>query len=97
MKQKLAGTLFVSMIGLSAMAIAQTPSNPPTTPPPSIDKGQASNKGGQQRGLDRADQAAGEHGRQGRESARDAQLNQRNELTRSGPPNRPTRPARPGR
>lgn len=97
MKQKLAGTVFVSMIALSATAIAQTPSNRPTTPPASIDKGEAGNKGGQQRGLDRADQAAGAHGQQGRESARDAQLNQRNEPMRSGPPNRPIRPVRPGR
>lgn len=29
-----------------------------------------SNKGGQERGLDRADQVAGEHGKQGRDNAR---------------------------
>ena len=31
-------------------------------------------RGGQLRGLDRADQAAGQHGQQGREAAREAQL-----------------------
>jgi len=41
---------------------ASTPPSPP-----------GSNKGGELRGLDRADQAAGEHGQQGRENARAAQ------------------------
>jgi hypothetical protein len=31
------------------------------------------NKGGEQRGLDRADQVAGEHGQRGRDNARDKQ------------------------
>jgi hypothetical protein len=34
---------------------------------------QRSNKGGQLRGLDRADEVAGEHGAKGRENAREKQ------------------------
>jgi hypothetical protein len=69
-----------------------------SAPPPasSSTNGQA-NKGGQLRGLDRADQAAGQHGQQGRETARDAQLKRQTHPERSGVLERPMKPERPGR
>jgi hypothetical protein len=99
MKLKIVTSLFTAMIAFSSMALAQTPSSPTTPPPTSPPKEQpsTSNKGGQLRGLDRADQAAGEHGQQGRETARDAQLNRPSPSERSGVPDRPVRPDRPGR
>lgn len=61
-----------------------------------------SNAGGDLRGLDRADQVAGEHGREGRENARmmHERLNrpERNErMERPDRPDRPDRPERPER
>lgn len=97
MKRRIAGSLFAAMIAFSAMAVAQTPSDTPVPPPASLEKHEQSNKGGQLRGLDRADQAAGQHGRQGRDNARDAQLNRPNVPERSGLPERPVKPDRPGR
>lgn len=38
---------------------------------PESDENEHSNKGGELRGLNRADQVAGEHGKQGRDNARD--------------------------
>lgn len=56
-----------------------------------------SNAGGEIRGLDRADQAAGEHGRQGRDNARAAQMDRPNRVERVERPQRPERPERPQR
>ena len=99
MRQTIVASLFAAIIAFSSMALAQTPSSPTTPPPTSTPKDQpsTSNKGGQLRGLDRADQAAGEHGQQGRETARDAQLNRPNTPERSGFPDHPVRPELPGR
>lgn len=58
------------------------------------------NRGGEIRGLDRADQAAGEHGQQGRDHARAAQMDRFNRperVERSQRPERPERPQRPER
>jgi len=96
MTRTIVASLFTAMIGFSPIALAQTPSSP-TAPPASAEKEQRSNKGGQLRGLDRADQAAGEHGQQGRDRARDAQLNRPNFSERTGPPDHPMRPNRSGR
>ena len=71
-------------IGTTSMAIAQSTPDKPKKPPAS----ERSNKGGQQRGLDRADEVAGEHGKQGRERAREAQQNR---------PDKPERPAHGGK
>lgn len=66
-----------------------------------------SNAGGELRGLDRADFAAGEHGREGRENAREAQMDRPNRpermermerherMERADRPERPERPERP--
>lgn len=99
MRQTIVASLFTATIAFSSLALAQTPSSPSTPPPTSPAKEQpsTSNKGGQLRGLDRADQAAGEHGQQGRETARDAQQNRPNPSERPGFSDRPVRPDRPGR
>jgi hypothetical protein len=99
MKLKFGTSLFTAMIAFSPAAIAQSPPSPMTPPPTSPPKEQpsTSNKGGQLRGLDRADRAAGEHGQQGRETARDAQLNRPDPSERSGLPDHLGRPDRPGR
>jgi hypothetical protein len=93
-------SLCVPVLFFSSMAIAQTPVAPTTQPPVSSGKTEQSNKGGQLRGLDRADQAAGQHGQQGRDTARDAQLNRPNHPEQPNIPERsnsPERPAMPGR
>jgi hypothetical protein len=97
MRQTIVASLCTAMTVFSAMALAQTPSGPTSPPPVSPHKEQPSNKGGQLRGLDRADQVAGEHGQQGRDRARDAQFNRPNPSDRSGLPDRPVRPNHPGR
>lgn len=51
-----------------------------------------SNAGGELRGLDRADQVAGEHGREGRENARMMQMDRPNGPERMERPQRPDRP-----
>ncbi len=56
-----------------------------------------SNAGGEVRGLDRADQVAGEHGREGRDNARAAQMDRPNRIERAERPQRPERPERPQR
>lgn len=56
-----------------------------------------SNAGGDVRGLDRADQVAGEHGREGRDNARAAQMDRPNRIERTERPQRPERPERPQR
>lgn len=56
-----------------------------------------SNVGGELRGLDRADQVAGEHGREGRENARAVQMDRPNRVERAERPQRPERPERPQR
>jgi hypothetical protein len=92
-------SLCVAMIApvLTTKAFGQAKPNIPTPPPASSGKNEQSNKGGQLRGLDRADQAAGEHGQQGRETARDAQLNRPDRSERAGIPDRPVRPDGPRR
>jgi hypothetical protein len=61
------------------------------------------NTGGELRGLDRADQVAGEHGHQGRDNARVVQMDRPNSQEsverpqRSEQPERPQRPERPER
>jgi len=97
MRQTIVASLFTAMIAFNAMALAQTPSDPTSAPPASFYKEQPSNKGGQRRGLDRANQVAGEHGQQGRNTARDAQFNRPNPSERSSHSDRPVRPNRPGR
>jgi len=76
-------------VAFNTIAVAQT-APPGVTKPTAPEQGnpERSNKGGQLRGLDRADRVAGEHGKQGRDTARDAQLNR---------PAHPVRPERPGR
>jgi hypothetical protein len=96
MRQTIIASLLTAIIPFSAMALAQTPPGPTSSPPTSRHKEQSSNKGGQLRGLDRADQVAGEHGQQGRDRARDAQINRPNPFNRSGLPDRPAMPNRPG-
>lgn len=56
-----------------------------------------SNAGGELRGLDRADQVAGERGREGRENARAAQMDRPVRAERMERPERPQRPDRPER
>lgn len=56
-----------------------------------------SNAGGELRGLDRADQVAGEHGREGRDNARVAQMDRPNRVEQVERPQRPERPERPQR
>lgn len=56
-----------------------------------------SNAGGELRGLDRADQVAGEHGRDGRDNARAAQMDRPNRVEQVERPQRPERPERPQR
>jgi len=56
-----------------------------------------SNAGGVLRGLDRADQVAGEHGREGRENARAVQSDRPNRVEQVERPQRPERPERPQR
>ncbi|MDP1945945.1 MAG: hypothetical protein Q8L77_00460 [Nitrospirota bacterium] len=58
------------------------------------------NRGGEVRGLDRADQVAGEQGREGRDNARSVQMDRSNRperVERSQRPERPERPQRPER
>jgi hypothetical protein len=92
-------SLCVAMIVavFNTLAFGQARPHVQTPPPASSGKNEPSNKGGQLRGLDRADQAAGEHGQQGRETARDAQLNRPDHPERSGAMERPSKPERPGR
>lgn len=99
MKRNMVVSLFVWMIAalFNATAFAQATPDVPTPPPASSGKNEQSNKGGQLRGLDRADQAAGQHGQQGRETARDAQLNRQTHPERSGAIERPVKPERSGR
>jgi hypothetical protein len=97
MRQTIVASLFMAMFAFSAMALAQTASGPTSPPPASRHKEQPSNKGGQLRGLDRADEVAGDHGRQGRDRARDAQFNRPNPSNRSTLPDHPVRPNRPRR
>jgi hypothetical protein len=66
------------------------------TTPPSPGAPEQSNKGGALRGLDRADQVAGEHGQQGRDRARAAQ-ERTNRPERSDRPERSQRAEKPGR
>lgn len=57
-----------------------------------------SNSGGELRGLDRADQVAGDQGQQGRDNAREAQMarpDRSDRVQRSERPERPQRPERP--
>ena len=67
------------------------------SPPSSSGKNGQDNKGGQLRGLDRGDQAAGQHGQQGRDTAREVQLNRQPHPDRSGALERPVMPERQGR
>ena len=69
-------SLFVLMTAFTftTTTFAQARQEHSTPPSASSDNGERSNKGGQLRGLDRADQVAGQHGQQGRERARDVQL-----------------------
>lgn len=55
------------------------------------------NQGGELRGLDRADQVAGDHGQQGRDNARAAQMDRPNRPERVERPQKPERPERPQR
>ena len=56
-----------------------------------------SNAGGELRGIDRADQVAGEHGRVGRDNAREVQMDRPNRQESVERPQRPERPERPER
>ncbi len=56
-----------------------------------------SNVGGEVRGLDRADQVAGDHGQQGRDNARAVQTDRPNRPERVEHSQRPERPERPQR
>jgi hypothetical protein len=99
MRRRMMVSLFVLMIAFTftTTTFGQARPDASTPPPASSDNGERSNKGGQLRGLDRADQAAGQHGQQGRERARDAQLNRQTHPERSGVLERPMKPERPGR
>ena len=96
MTRTIVASACAGIIAFNPVALAQTPLSP-TASASSGDKEQRGNKGGQLRGLDRADQMAGEHGQQGRDRARDAQLNRPNPSERMGIPDRPVRPDRHGR
>lgn len=94
------------MVGLLVLMIAfifhtttfaQATPDAATSPPVSSSTDGQGNKGGQLRGLDRADQAAGQRGQQGRETARDAQLKRQTHPERSGVLERPMKPERLGR
>jgi len=81
MKRILVGILCMFLgIGTADAVFAQAGADlpKPSTAP------EGSNKGGEVRGLNRADEVAGGHGRQGRERAREAQQQ------------RPDKPDRPG-
>jgi hypothetical protein len=99
MKRNIVLSLFVGMIAVvfNNAAIAQVMPDVPTPSPASSGKNEQGGKGGQQRGLDRTDQAAGQHGQPGRETAREAQLNRQTHPERSGMSERPAKPERPGR
>ena len=99
MRRKMMLSLFVLMIAFTFNTTTFAQARPDASTPPSAssDNGERSNKGGQLRGLDRADQVAGQHGQQGRERARDAQLNRQTHPERSGVLERPMKPERPGR
>lgn len=56
-----------------------------------------SSTGGELRGLERADQVAGEHGREGRDNARAAQMDRPHRVEQVERPQRPERPERPQR
>ena len=99
MRLKMMMSLLVLMIAFifNTTTFAQaTPDASAPLPASSGTNGQG-NKGGQLRGLDRADQAAGQHGQQGRETAREAQLKRQTHPERSGVLEHPVKPERPGR
>jgi len=99
MRRKMIVSLLVLMIAFTFNTTTFAQATPDASaPPPALPgKNERSNKGGQLRGLDRADQAAGQHGQQGRETARDAQRNRQPHPERSGVLERPVKPERPGR
>jgi len=99
MKRQMMVSLLVLMIAFifNTTTFAQVSPDASTSPPASPGKHERSNNGGQLRGLDRADQVAGQHGRHGRETARDAQLNRQLHPERSGLLERSVKPERPGR
>jgi hypothetical protein len=100
MRRRMMLSLFVLMTAFTFNTTTFAQARPDaSTPPPSdsSDNGERSNKGGQLRGLDRADQVAGQHGQQGREIARDAQLNRQTHPERSGVLERPAKPERSSR
>jgi hypothetical protein len=86
-------------VAISGITFAQTTPPGPGTPEQSTSSPgtpEQSNRGGALRGLDRADEVAGEHGKQGRDRARAAQ-ERANRPERSERPDRPQRPERPER
>lgn len=99
MKRKMMVSLLVLMIALiyNTTTFAQAMPDASTSPPASSGTNGQGNKGGQLRGLDRADQVAGQHGQQGRETARDAQLKRQTHPhpERSGVMERCVKPERP--
>ena len=99
MRRKMIVSLLVLMIAFTFNTTTFAQATPDASAPPPASSGTngQANKGGQLRGLDRADQAAGQHGQQGRETARDAQLNRQPHPERSGVLERPVKPERPGR
>jgi len=99
MRRKMMVSLLVLMIAFifNTTTFAQATPDASASPPASSDTNGQGNKGGQLRGLDRADQAAGQHGQQGRETARDAQLKRQTHPERSSVLERPVKPERPGR
>jgi hypothetical protein len=97
MSQKRAVSPFavIGLLGFGAVTMTLVQPTPDaSTPPVSPGKHAQSNKGGRLHGLERADQAAGQHGQRGRETAREMQLNR---PERSGPSEAPVKPSRSGR
>lgn len=99
MRHKIMVRLPVLMIALifNTPTFAQATPDASASPPASSDTNGQGNKGGHLRGLDRADQAAGQHGQQGRETASDAQLKRQTLPDRSGVLELPVKPERPRR
>jgi hypothetical protein len=99
MRRRMMVSVFVLMIAFTFNTTTFAQARPAASTPPSgsSDNGERSNKGGQLRGLDRAEQVAGQHGQQGREIARDAQLNRQTHPERSGVLERPAKPERSSR
>lgn len=97
-KRRLTSMFFalLLLLGTGGIALAQQPA-PPSLPPGAGDVQPGDTERGNLsglRGLDRADQAAGEHGQQGRDIARENVIRGGDRQERLNRPERPVRPER---